>query len=246
MIHHCFHKSTLAGIVLFIVLLITGVWAYTHYGPQNTPQNKQLRVTPSQNVGTKINECFEKSSCRGFSVTKTMCANPSSVFCTCMGGISSIQDTTQGQKGICLISGKEYDEWEYFRMTNKITPEPEIDIENKEMKCGGWDTSGEIVCSCSGMIIKSECSEGKICDSGTYTCKGSCGSCCFKGLGNTTQYPSCDMIDSTQITQEELNRGWYWGTQDQKKQNTPSSWIYNELGRSSCWHNPEISCTFSP
>ena len=44
------------------------------------------------------------------------------------------------------------------------------------------------------------------------------------------------------ITTEELNKGWYWGSIDQKKTNTPSDWIYKEAGRSSCWHKMGVIC----
>ncbi len=48
--------------------------------------------------------------------------------------------------------------------------------------------------------------------------------------------------DITSLTQEELNRGWYWGLKDQKKSGTPNNWDFTEAGRSSCWHKPETSC----
>lgn len=49
-------------------------------------------------------------------------------------------------------------------------------------------------------------------------------------------------FDNQSITQQEINQGWYWGTENQKKPNTPASWIYTEAGRSSCWHEPNTSC----
>lgn len=48
----------------------------------------------------------------------------------------------------------------------------------------------------------------------------------------------------TNLTREELNRGWYWGFKDQKKPGTPNNWVYSDAGRSSCWHKPEITCFF--
>ncbi|KKP47716.1 MAG: hypothetical protein UR39_C0003G0118 [Candidatus Woesebacteria bacterium GW2011_GWA1_33_30] len=44
------------------------------------------------------------------------------------------------------------------------------------------------------------------------------------------------------ITSDELNNGWYWGFKDQKKLNTPSDWVYQEVGRSSCWHKVGVLC----
>jgi hypothetical protein len=40
------------------------------------------------------------------------------------------------------------------------------------------------------------------------------------------------------ISQTELSRGWYYGTELQKKPGTPDNWIYTEAGRSSSWHEP--------
>lgn len=57
--------------------------------------------------------------------------------------------------------------------------------------CGGWDTSGEIICSCTGQLQKSACPTGAMCDSGVYTCSGQCGSCCYKGVFENTKYPKC-------------------------------------------------------
>lgn len=45
-----------------------------------------------------------------------------------------------------------------------------------------------------------------------------------------------------EITHLELSQGWYWGYQDQKKPGTPNNWIYEESGRSSCWHEVDIIC----
>lgn len=44
------------------------------------------------------------------------------------------------------------------------------------------------------------------------------------------------------VTQTELDRGWYWGSEDQKKPNTPASWVFTQAGRSSCWHAPGTDC----
>ncbi len=38
---------------------------------------------------------------------------------------------------------------------------------------------------------------------------------------------------SSQITQPELNKGWYWGSLDQKKPGTPDDWIHTAEGRRS-------------
>lgn len=60
-----------------------------------------------------------------------------------------------------------------------------------QTSCGGWDTSGEIVCQCAGTLTKSSCPTNAACDSGSYTCSGSCGQCCYKGAANNPNYPKC-------------------------------------------------------
>lgn len=42
----------------------------------------------------------------------------------------------------------------------------------------------------------------------------------------------------------DFSMGWYYGTKDQKKSDTPPDWIYSEAGRSSCWHEPNTQCGF--
>lgn len=44
------------------------------------------------------------------------------------------------------------------------------------------------------------------------------------------------------ITQDQLDKGWYWGSIDQKLQGTPDDWTYQDAGRSSCWHKLGIEC----
>lgn len=47
-------------------------------------------------------------------------ADPSSVFCTCMGGkLESEKIPGKGEKGLCKIGSKTYDAWEYFCKKNK-------------------------------------------------------------------------------------------------------------------------------
>jgi putative hemolysin len=46
-------------------------------------------------------------------------ANPAAVFCTCMGGTSQIIERSDGQYGICIIDGNQFNEWEYYRNAQK-------------------------------------------------------------------------------------------------------------------------------
>lgn len=48
--------------------------------------------------------------------------------------------------------------------------------------------------------------------------------------------------ESMELTETELSRGWYWGAEDQQKSGTPDDWIWQEAGRGSCWHAPNVLC----
>lgn len=53
--------------------------------------------------------------------------------------------------------------------------------------------------------------------------------------GSQSQAPS--------ITQQDLERGWYWGNRGQKKAGTPFNWIHSGEGtRSACWYKPGVRC----
>jgi hypothetical protein len=41
-----------------------------------------------------------------------------------------------------------------------------------------------------------------------------------------------------EITQDDIKQGWYLGTKNGKKLNTPTSWILSENGSNSRWQNP--------
>ncbi|PIS17913.1 hypothetical protein COT54_02200 [Candidatus Collierbacteria bacterium CG09_land_8_20_14_0_10_46_12] len=61
---------------------------------------------------------------------------------------------------------------------------------------------------------------------------------------NITLKPqSTSEINIPQISQQDLQQGWYWGDVDQKKPGTPSDWRYSDLGKSSCWHKPSVICS---
>jgi len=49
-----------------------------------------------------------------------------------------------------------------------------------------------------------------------------------------------------EITQQDLDRGWYWGLEDQKKIGTPEDWHWVEAGRSSMWRAPEEEIYICP
>lgn len=60
--------------------------------------------------------------------------------------------------------------------------------------CGGIDTAGELVCECDGQLLKHFPpigGLGPIDNIGAHTCKGQCGSCCYKGTAEQDQFPIC-------------------------------------------------------
>lgn len=109
------------SVFLLIAVSIAGFFAY-----QNSKLIKlimQSRSSPTPNSSpapdkesSKIEVCYQKTKCEGPKGAELSCANPASVFCICMGGELEIRENDNGQYGVCKIEGKEYDEWEYFRM----------------------------------------------------------------------------------------------------------------------------------
>ena len=63
----------------------------------------------------------------------------------------------------------------------------------EKVKCGGWDTYGEVVCECNGEIITSDCPVDSVCDSGQYFCANNCGACkCYSGDSKQGVEEPCD------------------------------------------------------
>lgn len=137
-------------------------------------------------------------------------------------------------------------------------PRPEVCtmecIENPPYICG---SNGENYCStcqaCSNKSViwyeikSSSCREGQFCG-------GIAGVECPEGYfcEYDGHYPDASGVcirlseHIPAISDSELSRGWYYGTEGQKKPNTPASWICTEAGRSSCWHEPSFSCPNFP
>ena len=62
----------------------------------------------------------------------------------------------------------------------------------ESVACGGWDTSGEVICKCSGKLTKPSCPSDALCDGGTYYCEGQCVDCCYKGNAENHPLPKCN------------------------------------------------------
>jgi putative hemolysin len=130
--------TTFFAVCVIIISIIAGFFAYQNQ--KLTAQIKELTkptVSPTQaptpepteeplqsaspsaspKNQTKAEKCLASVTCTG---EKPCMANPAAVFCTCMSGKSTIKTAVDGsQSGVCTISGKTYDEWEYFRSFNK-------------------------------------------------------------------------------------------------------------------------------
>ena len=73
---------------------------------------------------------------------------------------------------------------------------PDINMGEK-IKCGGWDTYGEVVCNCNGEVTKSVCPSNAVCDSGQYYCNGTCGPCkCYSGGSDKGLEEQCNNRDN--------------------------------------------------
>jgi hypothetical protein len=61
--------------------------------------------------------------------------------------------------------------------------------------CGGIDTQGELLCQCTGRLIKPIPPPGglgiPIPAIGSSKCEGACGSCCYKGMVKQNDFPAC-------------------------------------------------------
>lgn len=103
-----------------------------------------------------------------------------------------IYNTTHNHKLYYVISftdPKETFFYDQILSTFKFTDQNNV----QGTMCGGWDTSGQIICGCSsGQMTKTLCPVGTVCDSGTYYCQGQCGVCCYKGIGVNPKYSPCD------------------------------------------------------
>ena len=75
---------------------------------------------------------------------------------------------------------------------NSIDSSDSSRIINQNNICGGWDSSGEIICECKGHLLKpQQCPKDSVCDGESYYCNGTCGKCCYKGIAENSKYPKC-------------------------------------------------------
>lgn len=54
-------------------------------------------------------------------------------------------------------------------------------------------------------------------------------------------FPPMPVVIPT-ISDQEMFRGWYFGSIGQKKPGTPKDWQYEDRGKSSCWHQNDRQC----
>lgn len=60
---------------------------------------------------TKSQQCYKKVTNIKCPKDTTCMSDPTSSFCTCMGGSTEIREETGGQYGVCIINGETYEEW---------------------------------------------------------------------------------------------------------------------------------------
>lgn len=98
-------KILIIGILIFVLVGCTIQKDITEPIDEEEPYEPITEPTNDEVI-----ECYSQ-----IDISK---GNPASLFCNCMGGKIVIENTAQGQKGICQINGVNYEEWEYFNEMN--------------------------------------------------------------------------------------------------------------------------------
>lgn len=98
---------SISGLIVYRSLSGTRTTSHPISTPFPTP-------TETSDETALIASCQEKTVCHA-SDTAVGCANPASVFCTCMGGTLAAKENDQGQYNTCTINGIDQEEWEYYR-----------------------------------------------------------------------------------------------------------------------------------
>lgn len=99
---------------------------------------------------------------------------------------------------------------------------------------------------CYEQIANFKCPEGAQCSvvtNETAFCNCMGGLVEIREEGTEGQYEACVINgeDYTDITFQEFEQGWYWGSYDQRKLGTPDNWAHSLEGtRSAAWHKPII------
>ncbi|MBU0534593.1 MAG: hypothetical protein ABIJ82_02735 [Patescibacteria group bacterium] len=102
---------------------------------------------------------------------------------------------------------------------------------------------------CYGQVINAKCPKGAQCVKAEPTesfcyCMG--GSPEIREEGTEGQYDVCVINgeDYTDITFQDFEQGWYWGSYDQRKTGTPDNWVHSGEGtRSASWRKSDLTQT---
>jgi putative hemolysin len=83
--------------------------------PPSCPYQCVNPLIESEECSSNVIETQEKcEQCHGeWRITSCM-ANPSSIFCLCVGGQSITKTQDGGQYSVCKIGLSEYEEWDYY------------------------------------------------------------------------------------------------------------------------------------
>gem|GEM_PF-1926194 len=97
---------------------------------------------------------FALSACETTVKEDTQLANPASTNCVEKGGKLEIRDTADGQIGVCIIDGKECEEWAFFRGEGCVAPAPA----DEPRACCMAMTASCLACS-EGISVKEYCAK---------------------------------------------------------------------------------------
>ena len=170
----------------FLVIVVLGYGIYINLATYK----KNIELGNSHVVPTEFitNLCLDhlgqpqnQESCANIPESARICQKKSDCYPTCSHGCLSREWKSETP----LIDCSAEPTYNCDCIDNVCQKDRQI------TECGGWDTSGEIICECNGKIIKPTCSPGAICDSASYKCEGQCGECCYKGTAENTKYPKC-------------------------------------------------------
>jgi putative hemolysin len=84
-------------------------------------ENSKSNPSPDEKNNSNLiqaEKCYQQISEAANNLDHPGMANPAAVFCTCMGGKLESVETAAGQDANCIVGGKTYSQWEYFRLMN--------------------------------------------------------------------------------------------------------------------------------